>query len=215
MKPLTIYNRMYKQFLKRLIDLSASIVLLLLFSPVMFLIIILQLFFHKGKLFFKQQRPGYKGQLFFILKFKTMSDSLDENGNLLPDVKRLTPWGSFLRKTSLDELPQLINIVKGEMSLVGPRPLLTEYLSLYNERQKRRHDVRPGVTGWAQINGRNAISWDQKFELDIWYVEHLSLWLDIKILFRTLKKVLWAEEVNHTGHATMPVFKGNDYEHED
>lgn len=214
MKSVTFYNRIYKRFLKRVIDLLAGTALLILFSPVMFFIIVLQLFFHKGKIFFKQQRPGYKGKLFSILKFKTMSDSLDENGNLLPDVKRLTPWGSFLRKTSLDELPQLINIVKGDMSMVGPRPLLVEYLTLYNERQNRRHNVRPGVTGWAQVNGRNAISWDQKFELDIWYVEHVSLWLDIKILFRTLKKVLWAEEVNHTGHATMPVFKGNEYSDE-
>ncbi len=210
MEKYTFANRIYRSFVKRLIDVVASFTLLVLFSPVMLVIIILQLLFHKGSVFFRQVRPGYKGGLFSILKFKTMSDSKDENGQLLPDVKRLTAWGSFLRKSSLDELPQLINILKGDMSLVGPRPLLTDYLALYNERQKRRHHVRPGVTGWAQVNGRNAISWDQKFELDVWYVDHVSFWLDVKILFRTLKKVLWAEEVNHTGHATMPVFKGNN-----
>ncbi len=143
-----------------------------------------------------------------------MSDEVDSNGQLLPDVKRLTVWGSFLRKTSLDELPQLINILKGDMSLVGPRPLLVEYLSRYNERQKIRHFVRPGITGWAQVNGRNAISWDQKFELDIWYVEQLSFWLDIKILFKTLHKVFIAEKISHQGHATMPNFKGSSSRNE-
>jgi len=212
MENYSIPNRIYRSFGKRLLDIVASLFALLMFSPVILLVLILQLFFHKGKIWFRQQRPGYKGRLFYILKFKTMSDSVDANGNLLPDVQRLTPWGQFLRKTSLDELPQLLNILKGDMSLVGPRPLLIEYLERYNERQKRRHDVRPGVTGWAQINGRNAISWDQKFELDVWYTEHMSLWLDLKILLRTVKKVLWAEEVNHTGHATMPVFKGNNYD---
>ena len=212
MENYSIPNRIYRSFGKRLLDIVASLFALLMFSPVILLVLILQLFFHKGKIWFRQQRPGYKGRLFYILKFKTMSDSVDANGNLLPDVQRLTPWGQFLRKTSLDELPQLLNILKGDMSLVGPRPLLIEYLERYNERQKRRHDVRPGVTGWAQINGRNDISWDQKFELDVWYTEHMSLWLDLKILLRTVKKVLWAEEVNHTGHATMPVFKGNNYD---
>lgn len=195
-----------------MLDVVASFCALVVLSPVFLLVLVLQLFFHKGKIWFRQQRPGYQGRLFYILKFKTMSDTVDAQGQLLPDVQRLTSWGSFLRKTSLDELPQLINILKGEMSLVGPRPLLTEYLTRYNERQKRRHDVRPGVTGWAQVNGRNAISWEQKFELDVWYTEHVSLWLDLKILLRTVKKVLWAEEVNHTGHATMPVFQGNQYD---
>ena len=202
---------MYKIIFKRLIDFTASLLGLVVFSPVMLVIMLLQLFFHKGKVWFRQQRPGYKGKLFYILKFKTMSDTRDANGELLPDVKRLTPWGNFLRKSSLDELPQLINILKGEMSLVGPRPLLTEYLTRYNERQLRRHDVRPGITGWAQVNGRNAISWDQKFELDVWYTEKMSLWLDIRILFKTVRKVLGSQEINHTGHATMPVFKGNHY----
>lgn len=201
-------NQMYRRVLKRALDVIVSLVLLIVFSPVMLLITFLQLFFHKGKVLFKQERPGYREKLFSILKFKTMSDAVDQDGNLLPDVKRLTAWGSFLRKTSLDELPQLINILKGDMSLVGPRPLLVEYLSRYNERQKMRHRTRPGVTGWAQVNGRNAISWDQKFELDIWYVEHISFWLDLKILLKTVKKVLASEEISHQGHATMPVFKG-------
>jgi undecaprenyl phosphate N,N'-diacetylbacillosamine 1-phosphate transferase len=210
MKFTLLINKVYRNLLKRIIDFIAAFLLLVLFSPVMLLIILMQLLMHKGKIFFRQRRPGYQEKLFYILKFKTMSDSVDEHGVLLPDVKRLTPWGSFLRKTSLDELPQLINILKGDMSMVGPRPLLTEYLPLYNERQKKRHSIRPGVTGWAQVNGRNAISWDQKFELDIWYAEHVSLWMDVKILLRTLKKVIAAEAVNHTGHATMPNFTGND-----
>ncbi len=212
MQTYSFANKLYRGFGKRLLDVVASAAALLVFSPVMLLIVLLQLFFHKGKVWFRQQRPGYQGRLFYILKFKTMSDTVDENGQLLPDVKRLTPWGSFLRKTSLDELPQLINILKGEMSLVGPRPLLVEYLERYNERQKRRHEVRPGVTGWAQVNGRNAISWDQKFELDVWYTEHVSLWLDLRILLRTVRKVLGTQEINHTGHATMPVFKGTNHE---
>ncbi len=205
-------NQMYRRVLKRALDVIVSLVLLIVFSPIMLLITFLQLFFHKGKVLFKQQRPGYREKLFSILKFKTMSDAVDQDGNLLPDVKRLTAWGSFLRKSSLDELPQLINILKGDMSLVGPRPLLVEYLSRYNERQKMRHWTRPGVTGWAQVNGRNAISWDQKFELDIWYVEHISFWLDLKILLKTVKKVLASEEISHQGHATMPVFKGEKKE---
>lgn len=211
MKNSTFWNRCYRRCFKRTIDIAASLLLLVLFSPVLLLVAFLQLFMHKGKIWFCQQRPGYKGRLFYIVKFKTMSDSRDANGQLLPDVKRLTPWGSFLRKTSLDELPQLINILKGEMSLVGPRPLLVEYLDRYTDYQRRRHNVRPGVTGWAQVNGRNAISWEQKFELDVWYTEHVSFWLDIRILLRTVRKVFRTQEINHTGHATMPVFKGSDY----
>jgi undecaprenyl phosphate N,N'-diacetylbacillosamine 1-phosphate transferase len=203
----------YKHFFKRFIDLTGSLIALMVFSPVLLIIIILQLYFHKGKIWFRQQRPGKRGKLFYILKFKTMSDEVDEQGKLLPDVMRLTKWGNFLRKSSIDELPQLINILKGEMSLVGPRPLLVEYLKRYNDRQRKRHDVKPGVTGWAQVNGRNAISWDQKFELDVWYTENISLWLDIKILFKTLHKVLRSKEISHTGHATMPVFKGNEHQH--
>jgi lipopolysaccharide/colanic/teichoic acid biosynthesis glycosyltransferase len=203
----------YKHFFKRFIDLIATLIALVVFSPVLLIVIILQLYFHKGKIWFRQQRPGKHGKLFYILKFKTMSDEKDKQGKLLPDVMRLTKWGNFLRKSSIDELPQLINILRGEMSLVGPRPLLIEYLSRYNERQKRRHEVKPGVTGWAQVNGRNAISWDQKFELDVWYTENISLWLDIKILFKTLHKVIRSKEISHTGHATMPVFKGNEHQH--
>jgi len=208
-KPQKLLNQLYRRVLKRSIDIAASLILLVVFSPVMLLITILQLFFHKGQVLFKQQRPGYHEKLFYILKFKTMSDAVDAGGKLLPDVKRLTAWGSFLRKSSLDELPQLINILKGDMSLVGPRPLLVEYLTRYNDRQKMRHHTRPGVTGWAQVNGRNAISWDQKFELDIWYVEHVSFWLDLKILLKTIRKVVASEEISHQGHATMPVFKGD------
>ncbi|MFY7880106.1 MAG: sugar transferase [Lacibacter sp.] len=214
MKQQKYLNQLYRVGLKRCLDIAASFILLVVFSPILLLITILQLFFHKGKVLFRQQRPGYREKLFYILKFKTMSDEVDSNGQLLPDVKRLTVWGSFLRKTSLDELPQLINILKGDMSLVGPRPLLVEYLSRYNERQKIRHFVRPGITGWAQVNGRNAISWDQKFELDIWYVEQLSFWLDIKILFKTLHKVFIAEKISHQGHATMPNFKGSSSRNE-
>jgi sugar transferase EpsL len=213
MKNQTFINRLYLGFGKRVIDIAASLVLLFIFSPFILVIVLLQLYFHKGRIFFKQQRPGYQGLLFFMRKFKTMNDAVDEDGNLLPDIKRLTPWGNLLRKTSMDELPQLWNILKGDMTLVGPRPLLVEYLERYTPRQMRRHDVKPGVTGWAQVNGRNAISWDQKFELDVWYTEHVSFWLDVKIIFKTIRKVLMAEEINHTGHATMPVFKGNkDYE---
>lgn len=214
MKNKTFINRLYLGFGKRLIDIAASFVLLIIFSPFIIVIVLLQLYFHKGKVFFKQQRPGYKGRLFYMRKFKTMNDAVDTDGTLLPDIKRLTPWGNLLRKTSLDELPQLWNILKGDMTLVGPRPLLIEYLDRYTERQMRRHDVPPGVTGWAQVNGRNAISWDQKFELDVWYTEHVSFWLDVKILFRTVRKVLFAEEINHTGHATMPVYKGVQYDDE-
>ena len=166
MQQYSFANRLYRNFGKRLLDITASLGALLVFSPVLLLVILLQLYFHKGRVWFRQQRPGYKGRLFYILKFKTMSDTTDENGQLLPDVRRLTPWGSFLRKTSLDELPQLINILKGEMSLVGPGPLLTEYLERYNERQKRRHDVRPGVTGWAQVYALTFILW-------VWYVAGL------------------------------------------
>jgi sugar transferase EpsL len=209
-----LLNQLYRRVLKRCLDIAASSILLVVFSPIMLLITILQLFFHKGQVLFKQQRPGYHEKLFYILKFKTMSDAVDANGKLLPDVKRLTAWGSFLRKSSLDELPQLINILKGDMSLIGPRPLLVEYLGRYDDRQKMRHHTRPGVTGWAQVNGRNAISWEQKFELDIWYVEHLSFWLDVRILLKTVHKVILADKISHQGHATMPNFKGTANRHE-
>lgn len=200
---------MYKNYLKRLFDFLAALVGFLLLSPI-FLVVTIGLFFaNQGKPFFFQTRPGKDEKLFRIVKFKTMNDKKDANGNLLSDAKRLTKIGSFVRKTSLDEIPQLLNVLKGDMSLIGPRPLLVHYLPLYNAEQKKRHDVRPGITGWAQVNGRNAISWQQKFEYDVWYVNHISLLLDIKILFLTVKKVFVREGISQDGQATMEVFKGN------
>ncbi len=200
---------MYKNYFKRLFDLTAALVGLLVLSP-LFILVTLGLFIaNQGKPFFFQIRPGKNETLFRIVKFKTMNDKKDVTGDLLPDAQRLTKIGNFVRKTSLDEIPQLLNVLKGDMSLIGPRPLLPEYLPLYNEVQKRRHEVRPGITGWAQVNGRNAISWEQKFEYDVWYVNHISLWLDIKILFLTVKKVFVREGISQDGQATMEVFKGN------
>lgn len=200
---------MYKNFFKRLFDLSAAVVGFLLISPI-FLIVMIGLYFaNKGKPFFFQLRPGKDESLFQIIKFKTMTDGKDAAGNLLPDAQRLTALGSFVRKTSLDEIPQLLNVIKGDMSLIGPRPLLPQYLPLYNAVQKRRHEVRPGITGWAQVNGRNAISWEQKFDYDVWYVNHLSLALDVKILISTVKKVFVREGISAEGHATISVFKGS------
>lgn len=163
---------------------------------------------NKGFPFFVQRRPGKGEKIFRLIKFRTMTNARDANGELLPDDKRLTRFGTMIRKTSLDEIPQLINVIKGDMSLIGPRPLLIEYLPRYSAIQKRRHEVRPGITGWAQVNGRNAISWERKFELDVWYVDHLNLKLDIRILMLTLKKVVKPEGISQEGHATMPVFKG-------
>ena len=160
--------------------------------------------------FFTQERPGQYGKIFKVIKFKTMTDERDENGDLLPDEKRLTKIGKFIRSTSVDELPQLFNVLKGDMSLIGPRPLLPQYLPLYSKEQARRHEVRPGITGWAQVNGRNAISWTKKFELDVWYVDHCSLWLDIKIIFITLKKVFVREGISSETSATMEAFTGNN-----
>lgn len=200
---------MYKNFFKRLFDLTAAVVGFLLISPV-FLIVMVGLYFaNKGKPFFFQLRPGKDERLFQIIKFKTMTDGKDAAGNLLPDAQRLTALGSFVRKTSLDEIPQLLNVIKGDMSLIGPRPLLPQYLPLYNVVEKRRHEVRPGITGWAQVNGRNAISWEQKFEYDVWYVNHLSLALDVKILILTVKKVFVREGISAEGQATISVFKGS------
>jgi lipopolysaccharide/colanic/teichoic acid biosynthesis glycosyltransferase len=200
---------LYKAVMKRIIDLIISISLLLLLFPMLLIISISLFILNDGKPFFFQIRPGKKEKLFRIIKFKTMNDRRDSYGNLLSDVERLTTVGKLIRKTSLDEIPQLINILKGEMSLIGPRPLLTEYLPLYNIQQKLRHEVRPGITGWAQINGRNAISWQQKLEYDVWYVENISLSLDIKIAFLTIKKVLRSEGINSTATATMEKFTGN------
>lgn len=190
-------------------DFIAAFLGLLLLSP-LFLVVTIGLFFaNQGKPFFFQLRPGKNGMLFNIIKFKTMNDKKDADGVLLPDGERLTKTGIFVRKTSLDEIPQLLNVLKGEMSLIGPRPLLPEYLSLYDVVQQRRHAVTPGITGWAQVNGRNAISWKQKFEYDVWYVDHLSFLLDLKIFFLTLKKVLVREGINTVNIATTELFKGN------
>lgn len=201
---------MYINFLKPLLDLIISLFGILILSLVFVLVILVLFFVNNGKVFFIQDRPGKNGRIFKIVKFKTMSDARDEKGNLLPDAERLTFVGRIIRKASLDEMPQLINVLKGDMSLVGPRPLLPEYLPLYNSFQKRRHEVKPGITGWAQINGRNAITWQEKFELDVWYVENVSFWLDVKIIFLTIKKVLFSEGINAEGEATIIAFKGNE-----
>lgn len=202
---------MYNSFFKRIIDFSAALIGLLLLSPLFILVTVGLFFANQGKPFFLQARPGKNERLFKIIKFKTMNDKKDATGNLLPDAKRLTKIGSFVRKTSLDEIPQLLNVLKGDMSLIGPRPLLVQYLPLYNAEQKKRHDVRPGITGWAQVNGRNAISWEQKFAYDVWYVDKCSFLLDIKIVVLTLKKVFVREGISQEGHATMETFKGNSY----
>lgn len=187
-----------------------ALVAFIIALPILGFVTILLVIANNGKPFFFQIRPGLNENLFKIIKFKTMTDEKDENGNLLPDNKRLTGIGKFVRKTSLDEIPQLINVLKGDMSLIGPRPLLVEYLPLYNEEQKKRHDVRPGITGWAQVNGRNAISWKQKFALDVQYVAQCSFWLDVKILFLTIKKVLVKEGISSSTSVTMEKFEGNN-----
>src|SRR5690606_31971659 len=180
---------MYKHFFKRVLDFVAALVGLLLLSPIFIIVMVGLYFANQGKPFFFQERPGLNEKIFKIIKFKTMNDKKDADGNLLSDAERLTSIGAFVRKTSLDEIPQLINVLKGDMSLIGPRPLLPQYLPLYNAHQKRRHEVRPGITGWAQVNGRNAISWKRKFELDVEYVDNLSLLMDLKVFFTTFKKV--------------------------
>jgi lipopolysaccharide/colanic/teichoic acid biosynthesis glycosyltransferase len=194
---------------KRFLDIVASFSVLLLLSPLL-AILSLQVYRKLGSpVFFQQSRPGLRGRPFQLIKFRTMTDERDAGGNLLPDSDRLPSFGRFLRSTSLDELPELWNVLKGDMSLVGPRPLLMEYLDLYNDEQARRHEVRPGITGWAQVNGRNALTWEDKFELDVWYVDNQSLWLDLKILFMTVAKVFRREGVSHAGHVTMERFRGN------
>lgn len=195
--------------LKRVFDVAASCAALLLLAPVILMVAFLIRQKIGSPIFFFQTRPGKRGKSFRMIKFRTMSDAVDEQGNLLPDGQRMASFGSFLRSTSLDELPELWNVLKGDMSLVGPRPLLMEYLPLYSEEQRRRHDVRPGVTGWAQVNGRNAISWHDKFRLDVWYVDNQSFWLDLKILFLTVKKVLVRDGISGEGEATMSRFTGN------
>lgn len=196
--------------MKRLMDISASLIALIILSPVLCVTALLIRQKLGSPIIFRQQRPGLNGKPFYMLKFRSMKDAVDNEGNQLPDEERLTPFGRRLRATSLDELPGLISVLKGEMSLVGPRPLLMRYLPLYNERQATRHNVRPGITGWAQVNGRNAISWEQKFEYDAWYVENQSLLLDIKILLLTVKKVFIKEGISAEGEATMSEFKGTD-----
>lgn len=200
---------LYKRFLKHFIDFLAAFFGLLLISPLLLLLIILLTIFHRGKVFFTQERPGKEGKIFKVVKFKTMNDRKDASGKLLPDHIRLTKAGRFIRSTSLDELPQLINVLKGDMSLIGPRPLLVSYLPLYNEFQARRHEVRPGITGWTQVNGRNSIDWDTKFKLDVWYVDHVSFWLDVKILWLTFRKVIKREGINASENTTMKPFTGN------
>jgi sugar transferase EpsL len=193
---------------KRLLDIVGALLMLILLFPVLLAIAILIKIKLGSPVIFKQQRAGLHGKPFYLYKFRTMTDERDANGELLPDHLRLTPFGKFLRKYSLDELPQLFNVLKGDISLVGPRPLLMEYLELYTPEQARRHEVKPGITGWAQVNGRNAISWEEKFELDVWYVDHQSFWLDLKILFLTVIKVLKSEGISHEGHVTMEKFTG-------
>lgn len=200
---------MYRTVFKRLIDVVAATIAFILLSPVFIVVTVLLFIANNGKPYFFQARPGLNAEIFKVIKFKTMNDKRDANGQLLPDADRLTTIGNFVRKTSLDEIPQMLNVIKGDMSLVGPRPLLVEYLPLYNERQKKRHSVKPGITGWAQVNGRNAISWQQKFELDVWYVENISFILDVKILWLTVVKVFKSEGINSATSATMEKFTGN------
>lgn len=200
----------YRDYLKPLFDLLVALIGISFLSPVFIIVTTVLWIANNGKPFFFQSRPGKNERLFNVIKFKTMNDKRDKDGHLLPDAKRLTTAGKFIRKTSLDEIPQLLNVIKGDMSLIGPRPLLVEYLPLYNDIQKRRHEVKPGITGWAQVNGRNAISWEQKFNYDVWYVDHLSFLLDVKIFFRTISKVFKSEGINSASSATMEKFKGND-----
>lgn len=200
---------MYLSFIKPLCDFLIAMVALLLLSPLFLLVMLLLAVVNRGNPFFTQLRPGKRAKIYRIIKFKTMNDKRDVHGNLLPDKDRLTRVGKFIRSTSLDELPQLINVLKGDMSLVGPRPLLVKYLPLYTSGQARRHEVKPGITGWTQVNGRNALSWEEKFKLDIWYVDNCSFALDLKILLKTIVKVFKSEGVNQQGQATMEAFKGN------
>ena len=213
MSPCNYSVIMYKNFFKRMIDFILVFCALAMIWPILLLITVWLHFANKGAgAFFLQERPGKNGKIFKVIKFKTMTDERGADGNLLPDAYRLTKVGKFVRSTSIDELPQLINVLKGDMALIGPRPLLVQYLPLYSKEQARRHEVRPGITGWAQINGRNNISWAKKFELDVWYVDHCSLSIDIMIVFKTIKKVLYREDINQVGGewATMDPFTGNN-----
>lgn len=200
---------MYQTILKPAFDFTVASLLLLLLWPVLLVVAVLLYYANNGKVLFKQPRPGLNGKIFKIYKFRTMNDKCDSNGNLLPDAERLTRLGKFIRKTSLDELPQLFNVLKGDLSLVGPRPLLIEYLPLYSEKEKKRHNVKPGITGWAQVNGRNRQTWEERFRLDLFYVENLSFWFDLKILGLTMLKVFRSHETSAEGHATMEKFRGS------
>ncbi|MCO5240626.1 MAG: sugar transferase [Chitinophagaceae bacterium] len=201
---------MYRSFLKRFFDFLFAIVVFMIAFPVFVIVTVLLFIVNKGEPFFFQKRPGKNEKIFSVIKFKTMTDAKDDSGRLLPDHLRITGIGNFVRRSSLDEIPQLLNVIKGEMSLIGPRPLLDLYLPLYNQRQRRRHEIRPGITGWAQVNGRNTISWEQKFEYDVWYVDHYSLLLDMKIAFLTVWNVFSRKGVNADGNVTMEVFKGSE-----
>lgn len=202
---------MYKYFFKRVLDFLISLMVLICISPILLVVTIWLHFANRGAgAFFLQERPGKNAKIFKVIKFKTMSDERDNNGNLLPDEDRLTKVGKFVRSTSIDELPQLINVLKGDMALIGPRPLRVEYLPLYSKEQARRHEVRPGISGWAQCHGRNSISWTEKFKLDVWYVDHCTLWTDLKVIFITIKKVLFRDDISAEGSATMPFFDGTN-----
>lgn len=204
---------MYKNWFKRVFDFIISLIVIICISPILLVVTIWLHFANKGAgAFFTQERPGKDGKIFKVIKFKTMTDEKDADGNLLPDADRLTKVGKFVRSTSIDELPQLFNVLKGDMALIGPRPLLVQYLPLYTPEQARRHEVRPGISGWAQCHGRNAISWTEKFKLDVWYVDHVSLITDLKVIFITIKKVLFKEDINQVGGewATMDPFNGNN-----
>lgn len=203
-----IIRILYRRFGKRALDVVLSLVAMVVFSP-LFLTLSLLVYLRVGTpIFFRQQRPGLRGKPFVMLKFRTMTDARDRNGSLLPDARRLTLVGRFMRSTSLDELPELLNVLQGDMSIVGPRPLLMHYLELYDPDQARRHEVKPGITGWAQVNGRNALSWEERFKLDVWYVDYYGLSLDIRIILMTFKKVLQREGISQEGHATMTEFMG-------
>ena len=202
---------MYRHFFKRFFDFSISLIALLCLSPFLLIVIVWLYFANQGGgIFFMQERPGKDSRIFKVIKFKTMTDARDANGTLLPDAQRLTKVGRFVRSTSIDELPQLFNVLKGDMALIGPRPLLIKYLPLYSREQARRHEVRPGITGWAQCHGRNAISWSEKFKLDVWYVDHCSLWIDIKVIVITIKKVVCRADISSSTSATMEPFNGEN-----
>lgn len=202
---------MYRSFFKRFLDFWISLIALICISPILLVVTIWLHFANKGAgAFFLQERPGLHAKIFKVIKFKTMTDERDAEGNLLPDAQRLTKVGSFVRSTSIDELPQLINVLKGDMALIGPRPLLPQYLPLYSKEQARRHEMRPGISGWAQCHGRNAISWTEKFNLDVWYVDHCTLWTDIQVIWITVMKVLKRADINEAGQATMEAFNGHN-----